>query len=186
MTNKRPAKKVPAKKAGADRLAEKRALAAERREERDKFEAQHGEGHIALENFLDAFKQYDDFKDPADRENFHYYTREIAFAIRAYLTHEAGTLVKAFKVRRPVGYRQPAARKKFMKMATVQRDGLTLRKHGAVVDDAFFELLAELHGIKTTAAREYYYAKHKGAKPEPGKSADQINPAYRARLNWKK
>ena len=186
MAAKKATKKAPAKKAGAKSLKEKRAIAADRRAKKAAFEAQYGEGHAALVSFWDAFEQYDAFKDPADLEQFHHHTVDVALAIRAYLTHAAGTLDEAFKVRRPDGYRQPTERKKFLKKAAVQREGKLLRyEHGVVVDDAFFELLAERHQVSATIAKQYYYAKHKGLKPKPEASPEGIHPEYRRRLNWK-
>lgn len=186
MATKRTAKKAPAKKAGADRVAEKRALAAERRERKAAFEAQYGEGHNALENFLDAFKQYDDFKDPADVERFHHYAVDIALAIRAYLTHETRKLDDAFKVRRPDGYRQPAERKRYLQMDRLQREGAFLRGYGARADDALWELLAERHLTNTSDAKKWYYMKHKGLQPDPGKDPATLPKWVRDRLKWKK
>jgi hypothetical protein len=182
MATNHPPEKAPAKKAGADRLVEKRAIAAERRESKAAFDAQYGEGHNKIENFLDAFKQYDDFKDPADLEDFHYYAIDIALAIRAYLTHETRTLDKAFKVRRPDGYRQPAERKRYLRMKNLQSEGRMLREHGAKADVELWQLLAERHLTNPATAREWYYLANKGVCPDPKKDSANLPQWVRDRL----
>lgn len=198
LTTDNPGETEAAKHSGAPEttIERKRREARERAEVRRielaKFHAQYGEGHNSLENFVYEYGAFGslDPTDPHDLDRLEElleHVKTVAKAIQRYLDHETRTLDEAFKVRRPDGYRQPAERRKFLKIDPVQRDGRFLREHGAVIDDAFFEVLAERHGIKTTVAREYYYAdpKLKGLKPKAGKSPDEVNSEYRRRLNWK-
>lgn len=183
----RPAKKKTPAKAGA-RLSvdEKREQAAVRKIEIAEFQAQHGEGHNDLENFLLEFEA-NDFSEanPAAYERLLEHVEMLARAISGYLDHEFRTLDEAFKVRRPEGYRQPAARKRHLHRRKVLVAGRVLKSAGAVVDTAFFEVVGQIAGVKKTQASDWYY---EVVLPRYKQITD-LPPAlekYRNQLNWKK
>ena len=187
MANKKPMKKAPAKKAGAKNQAEKRLLAAARRESKARFDAQHGEGHNVLENFIYEYETLGNWEDadPNDMQRLFEYIEEIAGAVNRYLGHECRRLDIAFRVRRPDGYRQKAARKRYLYRRQAQVVGRILKSAGAVVDAAFFEVIGEVVGVSKTQASEWYYE----VKFPPYKQVTDLPPAlekYRQQLRWKK
>ena len=174
-------------KSTADKIAAKRVASAKRNEALAAFRAKWGEGHNDLENFLLEVDRLGNLAeaDPTDMEWLFEHVVKIATAVRSYISHESRTLDEAFRVHRPSGYRQPAARKRYMHRRSVQFHGRVLKSAGAVVDQAFFEVLADIVGVNKTLASEWYYE----VTLPPFKQVDDLPPAlekYRSRLNWKR
>ena len=125
-------------------------------EERLQFVAQD-----KLWRFLDGLENFKDDHDPRQlgfrTELFAESADYVARKIKQYLEHETTSMDEAFELRRPKGYRRASAREEHLKMHAVQRTGLKIRNAGAVTDEAFFEVLGQIHNLKRTKAKELYY-----------------------------
>jgi len=154
----------------------------------DEFQAQYGKGYNRLEDFLYEFDTIGDWSaaDPAELERLYWHVERIAKSINGYMSHEFRTMDEAFQVRRPDGYRQPSARKRYLHMRNLQDLGLKLRKRGAVTDNQFFEFLGRMFNVDKTLAAEWYYQKHRGAKPDPTLDNSDIPEWARDQINWRR
>jgi len=187
MSTKRPTKKPPAKAGAPEGAEEKRRRAEERKLARARFEAEHGDGQSALWDFIYEFDTLGDWKEADEwaMERLLDHVQKIADSINRYLDHECRTMDDAFKVRRPNGYRQAAARKRHLYRRKVQFYGRVLKSAGAVVDSAFFEVIGAIVGVSKTQASDWYYE----VKLPPYKQIKDLPPAlekYRDQLRWKK
>lgn len=109
---------------------------------------------------------------------------EVVKCFQRYQRHEAKTLDEAFGAERPTKYRHGPARNRARNRGRVRNLGRSFFNAGAVIDDAFFEVLGEICQVSGGTARAWYY--EQPVLPRPG-SFSKLHPAlepYRDRMSW--
>lgn len=139
------------------------------------------QGNRLIEQFLYAAAA-EDFTDPWLLELL----PEVIKCLQRYDLHEAKTLDEAFDAARPPGYQQAAARKRFLNRKAVQILGRQLRDAGAAVDGAFFEVIGQLRGVKSTQAKEWYYEGPTSVAPRRFSALPAVFEPFIHELTWVK
>ena len=139
-----------------------------------------------LYRFIDTYKNAKYWDLPSGDDRFQWEgllddAKPVAKAFEKYLEHEAKTLDAAFGVKRPPNYHLAVARERLVKSDDVFTDCMRLYHAGATIDMPLFEAVAELHSLKASKVKEYFYYARKyrlRGNKLPERSMEPAGPRY--------